>query len=367
MGRLIRVLAILAFVVFLISVVCLSTLFIVTGTGPIGLARSSLNNLVVAIRSDDLNRPAGIDPTPLRFEVALGDTPQAIANNLFSEGLIDDPALFVSFVQARNIDVELEAGVYFLNKTQTLPDIAFLLTDSASSQLPFRILEGWRIEQIADAVDASSLFGFTGAELMAVIGPGAPQPPEFAAFVNLPPGASLEGFMYPDTYLLPAEVTPEMMRDILLETFQQRVDDDLRRAAAAQGFSLFEVVTLASIAEKEALHDDEHDEITGVYRNRLDINMKLDADPTVQYGLNGARGSWWPRITRADYTGVISPYNTYLGPGLPPGPIANPGISAIRAAVFPTESEFIFFRARCDGSGYHDYAITYQEHVQNGC
>jgi UPF0755 protein len=113
--------------------------------------------------------------------------------------------------------------------------------------------------------------------------------------------------------------------------------------------------------------DDEHTLITSVYRNRLDIGMKLDADPTVQYALQGARGRWWPNISPSDYTGVESPYNTYLNFELPPGPIANPSLSAIRAAIYPAESSYIYFRARCDGSNYHRFATTYDEHLANGC
>ena len=95
--------------------------------------------------------------------------------------------------------------------------------------------------------------------------------------------------------------------------------------------------------------------------------MKLEADPTVQYGIQGARGSWWPQITRADYYDVQSPYNTYLHHGFPPGPIASPGLSAIQAAIFPAESGFYYFRAACDNSHYHNFAVTFEEHVANGC
>jgi UPF0755 protein len=131
--------------------------------------------------------------------------------------------------------------------------------------------------------------------------------------------------------------------------------------------SLYEVVTLASITERESVHNDENARIAGVYRNRFDIGMKLDADPTVQYGIGFQGGTWWPQITQDDYTNTISPYNTYLNTGLPPGPIANPGLSAIRGTVNAELSDFLYFRAACDGSGYHNFARTFEEHVANGC
>ncbi|MEO1289708.1 MAG: endolytic transglycosylase MltG [Chloroflexota bacterium] len=107
--------------------------------------------------------------------------------------------------------------------------------------------------------------------------------------------------------------------------------------------------------------------IASVYRNRLEIGMNMEADPTVQYGINGTRGEWWVNITVADYRGVNSPYNTYLINGLPPGPIANPSLSAIRGAAYPAQTDFIFFRAKCDGSNYHNFAVAFDEHLANGC
>ena len=106
--------------------------------------------------------------------------------------------------------------------------------------------------------------------------------------------------------------------------------------------------------------------ISSVYRNRLRDGMRLEADPTVQYPI-GRPGDWWPQITQANYRDVISPYNLYLNFGLPPGPIANPGISAIEAAVNPEVSPYYYFRARCDGSGYHEFAITFDQHLANAC
>jgi UPF0755 protein len=115
------------------------------------------------------------------------------------------------------------------------------------------------------------------------------------------------------------------------------------------------------------VHPEENAKIAGVYRNRLDRGMKLDADPTVQYGIGFKDGTWWPQITQDDYTNVISDYNTYLIPGLPPGPIANPGLSAILGAVYPETSDYLYFRAACDGSHYHNFARTFEEHLANGC
>jgi len=125
-------------------------------------------------------------------------------------------------------------------------------------------------------------------------------------------------------------------------------------------------VTLASIIQREGVHPDEFPRIASVYRNRMDAGMKLDADPTVQYGLATA-ADWWPQITQDDYVSATHSYNTYLFTGLPPGPIANPGIAAIEAAINPEDTDYLYFRARCDDSNYHNFAATFEEHLANAC
>ena len=332
---------------------------------------SAAQNLVLRIqlanRQTELDAPSSNDANTVRFHISPGAGAGAIAAALYEQGLIRDPGLFTDYSRVEGYDRRFEAGVYFLNQTQSIRQIAAILTDSSKSFVSFRMLEGARIEELADLVNQNALFDFTGAEVLLLIEAGAELPVAFAAWAGIPEGVSLEGFMFPDTYQLPPDITPLALRDTLLRTFRERVGDSLREAALDQGLTLYQIVTLASIVEREAVWRDEHALIASVYRNRLAIDMPLEADPTVQYGTQGARGEWWPQITRADYRDVISPYNTYLSRGLPPGPIASPGLSAIRAAVHPEQSEYFYFRAACDGSHYHNFAITFDEHVQNGC
>jgi UPF0755 protein len=366
LSRPVKLLLVTALALVISAIVCVGVLLVVSRGQPVDFVQTALTNLRLAGRSADLNRSVGTDSTPVRFTIESGDTPRLIATHLYQAGLIVDPDLFVDYVRANDIDVQLEAGTYFLNRAQTLVQIATALTDSRSSQFLFRILEGWRLEEIAEVIDGNPYFGFSGADFLNVVGPNAALDPTFASYAGLSQGDSLEGFLFPDTYQLPAEVTPIILRDYLTEQFITQVSTQLPQDAARQGLSLHEVVTLASIVQREAVHDDEHPRIASVYRNRLTDGMRLEADPTVQYPI-GRTGTWWPQITIDDYTGVISAYNTYLNFGLPPGPIANPGISAIRAVVYPEETPYYYFRARCDGSGYHTFAITFEEHVANAC
>lgn len=367
MARIIQIILLLAVALGLVAALAFGALFILSGGRPFDFIQTELIRFSLRSRQDDLNRAIGTNDTPVRFTVNSGDAPVTIAQNLLNASLISDPDLFVDYVRVADLDVELEAGTYFPNQTLTIPEIAQMLTDSRNSFIPFRILEGWRIEEIAAAIDANRLFGFTGVDFLAAVGRGAVVDPVLRQQLGLPEGASLEGFLFPDTYQLPPEITPEGLRDTLAETFLSRIEPQLISDATTQGLNLYEVVTLASIIQRESVHDDENPRISSVYRNRLDIGQKLDADPTVQYGIGFRGGAWWPQITQDDYTQAVHPYNTYLIPALPPGPIANPGLSAIRAAVYPETTDFFYFRAACDGSGYHNFARTFEEHVANGC
>lgn len=367
MSRLLKVIVLLVIVLALVGAAAFGVLLIVSGGNPVDYVQTALIRLSLQGRQAALDQPTGSDTTPIRFTVNSGDSPRLIAANLRDASLIADADLFVDYVRAYDIDVELEAGTYFLNHTQSIREIAARLTDSSHSQIVFSIIQGWRMEEVAEAVDNNPLFTFTGDDFLRVVGAGAQVDPAFVQLVDLPAGASLEGFLYPNTYSLPPEETPEMLRDTLLEQFAGSINAaGIPNDAIRQNMSIYEIVTLASIVQREAVHLDEAPQIAGVYWNRLNIGMKLDADPTVQYPL-GHPGDWWVRITQADYINTVSSYNTYLNLGLPPGPIANPGIEAIRAAANPASSDYLYFQADCSGSGYHRYALTLAEHAANSC
>ena len=347
----------------LITIVFFGLVFLLLGDPLADSARTAFLRMSLSFREDDLNISVGNDPDPRRFTVHGGDTASAIANRLEEQSFIHDADLFADYAQYKGLDVELEAGTYFLNDTMTIKDIAIALTDSSLSQIEFTVLPGQRIEQIAENIDANILFDFSGVDFLAIVGKGAEIDPDFAWRMGIPLGSSLEGFLFPDTYSLPPEVTPLMLRDILLTGFNNVIVEQYRLDAAAQGYSIYEMVTLASIIEREAVYEEEYATIASVYRNRLETEgWRLDADPTVQYPL-GESGNWWPRIVYEDYQSVISDYNTYLNFGLPPGPIANPGFSTIVAAINPATSSYFFFRGDCRGDGYHDFSETFEEHL----
>jgi UPF0755 protein len=368
--------------VLLVTVLGVSLIACIVGGGLYLWARQEGLNPITAIRlkisltrgEDTLSSPAGTDPQYRRFEVQPGDSAYTIALNLLAGGLIADADLFVDYVRYHRLDSQLEAGTYFLQQTQTLEQIAYALTDASAASIPFRTLAGWRLEEVGQyAVEENTLLTFSGQDFLAVVGPGAAIPPEFKARVGIPDTLSngqppsLEGFLYPDDYRLKPGVTALELRDTLLENFDKNVTADLYQQAAAQNLTMYQVIILASIVQREAAVTDEMGLIASVYLNRLRLPMRLDADPTVQYAIGDSReaGNWWPSITWDDYYGLTGvpnqSYSTYLNEGLPPGPIATPSLAAIVAVLNAPRTEYYYFRLGCGGDGRHEFFTLAQQ------
>lgn len=318
---------------------------------------------------DELKRPAGEDITMQRFEIQAGENANQIGVNLVTQGIIDNGTLFARYARYQGLDDDLKPGVFFLNETMTIQDVLDILTNPIPTTVRFLVRENMRLEEIAVLVDNTMLLNFSGQEFINVVGPGAQIPDDFRQRYGIPIGASLEGFLYPATYELDAGTTAVGLRDKMLEAFTRAIPQEMLDEATRQGRSIFQVATLASIVEREAVHADERPMIASVYLNRLSIGQKLDADPTVQYQVANNRQDevWWPRITQADYTGAVGPYNTYLNTGLPPGPIVSPSLSSIRAVLYPAQTNYLYFRATCSGDGYHQFSVTFEEHLSKGC
>jgi len=241
--------------------------------------------------------------------------------------------------------------------------IAEALLHARPASIALTVPEGWRLEQIADGLRASGVMD--GAAYRKIVETGdlsgldAGAPDRYSFLKERPAGATLEGYLFPDTYeLLVDKATPEALLQRQLDNFSEQVLPLYRKLTAGtiDPMTLHQVLTLASIVERETGADDERPMIAGVYLNRLARNMQLEADPTVQYamGFQPQTGQWWKSpVYLEEYSKVVSPYNTYLNAGLPPGPIANPGLKSIEAVLKPAEHDFLFFVATADGSGRH--------------
>ncbi len=368
------------FFLLLISTICLGTFVVVSAPliiqnrasqlfGPPSPQLSTIDQLylsiVLLINGRDLTNPNNISGPERAFTVIIGESVNSISHRLYVEGLIPDTDTFTQYLVYRGLDTSIQAGQYSLNQAMSAIEIAQELQDATPSHVTFRILPGWRLEEIASTLSTSGL-SFTPDEFLSAA--GTPNNGHQLSN-NFPPQATLEGFFFPDSYFFPRETTVNQFILTILDNFQIKVEPGILEGLNRQGLNLFEGVILASIVEKEAVNSEEMPLIASVFHNRLAAGIKLDSDPTVQYaiGYNHEGNSWWKNPLSLDDLKVESPYNTYLYAGLPPGPISNPSLEAINAVAFPTQSPYFYFRAACDGQGGHVFAETFDEHVQNAC
>lgn len=316
-------------------------------------------------QASDLTHPVDAGSPTTTFEINLGEGIPNIAARLQSEGLIKNASAFRAYLRFSGLDVSLQAGEYTLSPSMTAIEIAHHLQDPTPAEVEFNILRGWRAEEIAAALPTSGLPITPEEFLNALRSP----PPGYEVIESLPSGSSLEGFLFPGSYRLPRMITPEGLISAFLDNFTENLTTEIINGFERQGLNIFQAVVLASIVEREAVVINEMPLIASVFHNRHLINMKLDADSTIQYalGYDGESNNWWKSpLTRQDLQ-VDSPYNTYLYPGLPPGPIANPSIDALLAVAFPANTNYYYFRAACDDSGTHLFAETYEQHLLNAC
>jgi UPF0755 protein len=324
----------------------------------------SLYAIYLIARQADLDRPAGDPAMQLNLEVTPGESADEVISRLHFEGIVHDAFLLRTYLRFHGMDRGIEAGSYALSGEMTLRQIANALQSARSTELVLTVIEGWRREQIAEALPRAGL-AFSARDFLRATDTS---PSAFLGEIGAPPGATLEGFLFPDTYRLAPEESASDFIVAMLNDFDQRLTAADRAGIAAQGLNLFQGVTLASIVEREAVVADERPLIASVFYNRLAAGMNLDADPTVQYALGfTTQGGWWKSPLDAADLLLESPYNTYRSAGLPPGPIANPGLDSLRAVADPATSDFFYFRAMCDGSGRHAFARTFDEHLQNAC
>lgn len=299
------------------------------------------------------------------FEIPLGESPLVIATQLEALGLISDAGAFINYLTYSGLDTSLQAGEFTLSPANTPVEIAHLLQDATPSEVTLSILSGWRMEEIGETLPTSGL-EFTAQEFLNA----ARNPAHFAILpADIPENGSLEGYFPPGSFRLAREINADQLVNLLIEIFLDNLSQELRDGISNQGLSLHQAVTLASIVEREAVVAEEMPMIASVFLNRLAIGMPLEADSTAQYarGFNPEQNTWWTNPLSIRDLQFDSTYNTYLYPGLPPGPIANPSQRALRAVAFPAQSPYYYFRATCDNSGKHTFSETFEEHLSKNC
>ncbi|MDX1503226.1 MAG: endolytic transglycosylase MltG [Thermoanaerobaculia bacterium] len=296
----------------------------------------------------------GFADDSVRVSVPAGAPAAAILEQLVERGVVRHALLARLYLTWFLDDPPLKAGEYHFDRPLAVPQVLDLLVRGQVVTHPVTLVEGLTLEETARALADA---GFGDYELFRA----EMSRPERIAALD-PRAPDLEGYLFPDTYRFARGTGEAAIVDTLVQTFERRYRDALGAAGRSPGETdTRALVTLASIVEKEAARDDERATIAGVYANRLEIGMPLQADPTVIFALRLA-GTWDGNLRRPDLQ-HDSPYNTYRYPGLPPGPIASPGAASLRAAAAPAEVPYLFFVSRNDGS--HVFARTLAEHNRN--
>ncbi len=308
-----------------------------------------LTPLVLNIYYNFLRKPVSQTQTSQIFVVKPGQPVVQIAKNLQNAGLIKNGLAFRLYVAQTGIAKTIQAGDFRLSPNLSSREIARELTHGAID-IWVTFPEGTRVEEMADMIDNKLNSGDNDKYQF-----------DKKTFIQL----SQEGRMFPDTYLIARDATAVDIATRLKNTFDEKVDRKILLKGAKSNLTEEDVIILASIIEREANSNEERPIIAGIILNRISALIPLQVDATVQYakGYDSAKNTWWPKVTTNDYRSVKSLYNTYLHLGLPPKPIANPGIQSIKAAAEPADTPFMFYLHDVEGKIH--YAKTADEHDKN--
>jgi UPF0755 protein len=303
------------------------------------------------LSQDQLFRQIETQFTLSPFTIESGDSLDTILEQLAERGLVNNIQSFRAYLIYAGIDTRILPGEYKISPGMSELEVANQLGDPQSAQTTLTILPGWRAEEIAESLSQ------VGLDLSQ------------EEFLDAVSRNQKEGYLFPDSYKVKRDIQVNELLDLLFSNFIAQISSDLETQIEDQGLSLHQAVILASIIEKEAVLEDEMALIASVFLNRIRADMKLGADPTVQYalGYNDEQANWWTNPLSLDDLKVLSPFNTYVYSGLPPGPICNPSYAALQAVASPEITNFFYFRAACDGSGSHLFAETFEEHLENEC
>ncbi|MAT41038.1 MAG: hypothetical protein CL609_01765 [Anaerolineaceae bacterium] len=321
-------------------------------------------SLELYIKGDSLFYEPKISTDEVFFQVENGQSIYDISEQLRAAGYIQSVDSFINYLIYRGYDRRIQSGKFVITDGMNGIDIARKLINPIPEKIYFVVLPGWRAEEIADALVYSGL-SFTPDDFLRVVRyPTQSMLPE-----GFPELTSLEGYLAPGEYYLDREITISEFIRALTQRFAENINGDLKTAIAEKGLTFSDAVILASIVERESIIEEEMPIIASVFLNRYEIGMKLDSDPTAQYavGYNEKQDTWWTNPLSLDDLNFDSVFNTYIYSGLPPHPICNPSLQAIQAVAYAADTPYFYFRAKCDSSGKHEFARSYEEHLLNGC
>jgi len=302
--------------------------------------------------------PISKDTSQIEFVITKGEGVNKISGNLKEEDLIRNRFIFETYVYLLGAGAKFQAGEYDLSQNTSMKEIVRVLTrgEIASRERTIKIIEGWRAQEIGEYLEKEGII--SQKEFLAEIRNPKLEIRNYLFLKDLPKGASLEGFLFPDTYRIYKDAGVENIIGKMLDNFDKKLTFQMRGDIASQGRTIFEVVTLASIIEKEVSKDEDRYLVADIFLRRLKSGKHLESCATINYILGIHKRQYSFEDTR-----VASPYNTYINKGLPLGPISNPGLSAIKAAIYPKENDYWYFLSKEDGETVFSYTI--EEHNRN--
>jgi UPF0755 protein len=311
-------------------------------------------------------QPAAVSAEPRSIQISPGMGTTQIAQKLEREGLIRDARVFSYYLKYKKQGDKFQAGQYEMTPGITVDTIIDILNRGLivkEQGIKLTVPEGYTVSQIADKV--SQQFGMDPAIFMQT----AQQHTGFSAqaFSQIPGNSQLrsrlEGYLFPETYEWKKDIKAEDMIDQMMLELDKKLGllpDNWRQTISSQGQSFHQIMTIASLIEREAVLEEERPLVGSVIYNRLKKGMPLQIDATVQYLFDKPKDRLFEKDLQTE-----SPFNTYLHTGLPPGPIASPSLASIKAAIFPADSRYLFYVTKKDGTKGHYFAETFEQHQQN--
>ena len=347
----------------LIAQLALAIWTVVVGVALVVMLERTPEHVAAALGSVPTTPPAPASTAPIEVVIDPGTSAVQITQLLERRGVLDDPARFSTLLALTGVGAELQAGRYELPANAPATEVLRRLREGLTAPVLVAVPEGLRLEEVGAIFVERGIF--TTEQWEAALA----EPYGDAFLAERPEGATLLGYLLPASFPIASQTDASSVVRAMLDHFSEELTPDLLADATARGLSLFDVITLASIVEREAAVSSDQPLIASVLFNRLADGMLLQVDPTVQFAIatpeSIATDGWWKRDLTLDDLAIDSPYNTYRYAGLPPGPIANPGIEAIRAVIHAPGTDYYYFVAapECDGS--HRFSTTLAEHEAN--
>lgn len=291
--------------------------------------------------------------------IKKGDNALIVGEKLSEAGVITGKYYFAFYLFSKGELHNLVAGVYDFTPGLKIPEIANIITggEVVSMRIPITFPEGWTSKQMAGRLDANNFSG--GGFLSVANSPSLELKAKYDFLAIIPKGGTLEGYLFPDTYYFASNATAQEIVEKMLKNFDARVASNVTDSLNVKKKSLFEIITMASIVEGEVRNDSDRKVVAGLFWNRLENGMPLQSDATLEYVLGGNKFQHSVAETKTD-----SPYNTYQNRGLPPGPVSNPGMASILAALNPEQTEYVYFLTD-PKTGNTAFAKTFEQHIAN--